>query len=194
LPRAFTGEVSLLSRARSCYPLAMTTAGGKPSTSTVMDLARTEPRTLISMLLATFFGAGFSPKAPGTVGTLAALPLYLALRRLSLPLYLAFAAKLFLAGAVASAEMERIWGRDPSRVVIDEVVGLLVALVSRPGRITEILVGTALFRFFDILKPPPVGILDKRLKGGIGVMADDVAAGLLAAAALALVRRKGWLA
>ncbi|HOJ13817.1 MAG TPA: phosphatidylglycerophosphatase A, partial [Deltaproteobacteria bacterium] len=58
-----------------------------------MDLARTEPRTLISMLLATFFGAGFSPKAPGTVGTLAALPLYLALRRLSLPLYLAFAAK-----------------------------------------------------------------------------------------------------
>ncbi|HWR67461.1 MAG TPA: phosphatidylglycerophosphatase A [Desulfomonilia bacterium] len=143
--------------------------------------------------IATFLGAGFFPRAPGTFATLAAVPLYLVVRRLPLPLYLAFVAKLFAAGVMASGRMEKEWGKDPSRVVIDEVCGLLVTLVTRPSGFREIALGTALFRFFDILKPPPVGTLDRRLKGGFGIMADDVAAGMLAALVMHVVRNRGWL-
>lgn len=148
---------------------------------------------LIARSIATFFGVGLLPKAPGTFGTLAALPLYCLLRRLPLPLYLAFIGKLFVAGLMASDAMEKEWGKDPSRVVIDEVCGLLVSLVARPKGIHEIALGTALFRFFDIVKPPPVGTLDRKLKGGLGIMADDIAAGLMAAAVLFMVKKSGWL-
>lgn len=143
--------------------------------------------------IATFLGAGFFPKAPGTFATLATIPLYLIIRRLSLPLYLAFIGKLFAAGVLASGSMEREWGKDPSRVVIDEVCGLLVTLMERPAGLKEIALGTALFRFFDIVKPPPVGTLDRKLKGGLGIMADDIAAGILAALVLHLIGRRGWL-
>jgi phosphatidylglycerophosphatase A len=146
----------------------------------------------LSKIFATFFGAGLSPRAPGTVATFAAIPLYLALRSLRLPFYLAITAKLFAAGALAAREMEKEWGRDPSKVVIDEVVGLLITLVSRPRGIKEILIGSALFRFFDILKPPPVSTLERKVPGGLGVMADDVAAGIMAALCLAAARRAGW--
>lgn len=150
-------------------------------------------RKTMAAVLSTFFGAGLAPKAPGTVGTLAAVPLYLALRKLPLPLYLAFVAKLFAAGVVASGEMEREWGKDPSRVVIDEVCGLLVALVSRPKSVRAVIAGFVLFRIFDILKPPPVSTLEKRLDGGLGIMADDIAAGAMAAGVLAVAKRLGWL-
>ncbi|HOS97174.1 MAG TPA: phosphatidylglycerophosphatase A [Deltaproteobacteria bacterium] len=143
--------------------------------------------------IATFFGAGLFPRAPGTFATLAAIPLYLVLRKLSLPLYLATVGKIFITGAMAAGEMENEWGHDPSRVVIDEVCGLLVSLVSRPSGVKEIALGTALFRLFDILKPPPVGTLDRRLKGGFGIMADDVAAGIMAAGVLFLVKKSGLL-
>lgn len=143
--------------------------------------------------IATFFGAGYFPKAPGTAATLATLPLYLILRRLPLPLYIFSLIKLVVLGVMASGAMEKEWGKDPSRVVIDEVCGILITLISRPGGIKEIALGTALFRFFDIVKPFPVGIIDKKVKGGIGIMADDVAAGIISALVLALVRRKGWL-
>ncbi|HPI92649.1 MAG TPA: phosphatidylglycerophosphatase A [Deltaproteobacteria bacterium] len=143
--------------------------------------------------IATFLGAGFFPKAPGTFATLATIPLYLITRRLSLPLYLAFIGKLFAAGVLASGSMEKEWGKDPSRVVIDEVCGLLVTLIERPAGFKEIALGTALFRFFDIVKPPPVGTLDRKLKGGLGIMADDIAAGILAALVLHVIRRRGWL-
>ena len=149
--------------------------------------------SVVSRTIATFFGAGYFPKAPGTFATLATLPLYLALRRLSAPVYLLALGKLIAIGTIASGIMEKEWGDDPSRVVIDEVCGLLVTLISRPKGLREIALGTALFRFFDIVKPPPVGIIDKKVKGGIGIMADDIAAGGLAALVLALVRKKGWL-
>lgn len=144
--------------------------------------------------IATFLGAGFFPKAPGTFATIATIPLYLLLRRLPLPLYVGFIGKLFVTGVIASGMMEKEWGEDPSRVVVDEVCGLLVALVERPAGMKEIALGTALFRLFDIVKPPPVGTLDKNLKGGLGIMADDVAAGIMAALVLKVVRRMGWLA
>jgi len=148
---------------------------------------------IINRTIATFFGTGYIPRAPGTAATLAALPLYLILRRLPAALYILSLGKLIVLGVIASDAMERQWGKDPSRVVIDEVCGLLITLISRPKGFKEIALGTALFRFFDIIKPPPVGTIDKRVKGGIGIMADDIAAGLISALILHIVRRKGWL-
>jgi phosphatidylglycerophosphatase A len=148
---------------------------------------------IVSRVIATFFGAGYFPKAPGTFATLATLPLYLILRRLPAPLYILSLGKLIVLGVIASDVMEKEWGHDPSRVVIDEVCGLLITLISRPKGFKEIALGTALFRFFDIVKPPPVGTIDKKVKGGIGIMADDIAAGVMSALILLMVRKKGWL-
>lgn len=139
-------------------------------------------------LVATFFGAGYIPGAPGTAATLATLPLYLAFRRLSLIRYLLFLLLVVVVGIVSSERMEKLWGKDPSKVVIDEVAGTLIALVSRPSGLREILLGMALFRLFDILKPPPVSTMEK-LEGGVGIMADDVVAGVLSALALAVVSK-----
>jgi phosphatidylglycerophosphatase A len=148
---------------------------------------------IASRVIATFFGTGYFPKAPGTFATLATLPLYMILRRLPAPIYILFITKLFALGVITSDIMEKQWGHDPSRVVIDEVCGLLVTLISRPKGLKEIALGTALFRFFDIIKPFPVGIIDRKVKGGIGIMADDIAAGVISALILSFVHKKGWL-
>jgi phosphatidylglycerophosphatase A len=141
--------------------------------------------------IATFFGVGFIPKAPGTVATVAALPLYILLRRLPPGLYLFVVGALTVLGVKVSGDMEREWGRDPSRVVIDEVCGILVTLISRPSGIRDIVLGTLLFRFFDIVKPPPIGIIDRKLRGGTGIMADDIAAGVISACILHFIRKIG---
>ena len=148
---------------------------------------------IASKAIATFFGVGYLPKVPGTFGTLAAIPLYLVLRRLPIFLYILILGKLIAVGIITSDIQEKQWGRDPSRVVIDEVCGLLVTLIARPIGFKEIALGTALFRLFDIIKPPPVGIIDRRIKGGIGIMADDLAAGAMSALILHVIRRRGWL-
>ncbi len=142
----------------------------------------------VSRLVATFFGAGNSPVVPGTMGTLAALPLYLLLSKLSLPRYLLSVGILAVLGVSAASRAEALWGKDPGRVVIDEVVGFLVTLVSRPKGIRDILIGFVLFRFFDVVKPPPARNLEA-LPGGFGVMADDVAAGAMSALLLAGIRK-----
>jgi phosphatidylglycerophosphatase A len=147
------------------------------------------PRS-VAKVIATFFGAGFSPRAPGTVGTLAALPLYLLLRKLKPIPYALVLLKLIAVGILASDKMEKEWGKDPSRVVIDEVCGLLLTLISRPSGFRDIALGTLLFRFFDIVKPPPINIIDKKVPGGLGIMADDLAAGCISACILGLIRKR----
>jgi len=141
-------------------------------------------------IIATFFFVGFAPKMPGTAGTIAALPLYCILRRLSLPRYLFSITMLSALGTVASDKMEDDWGKDPSQVVIDEVVGLLITLVTRPKTWPLILLGTVVFRLFDIIKPFPVGYVDKNVPGGVGIMADDMVAGALSACIVALAGKK----
>lgn len=141
-------------------------------------------------IIATFFCAGYAPKAPGTAGTIAALPLYGILRRLSLPRYLFATAIITLLGVFVSGKMEEQWGNDPSQVVIDEVVGLLITLVSRPKGWKEITLGVLLFRAFDIIKPPPVGYVDRNVPGGAGIMADDMLAGVISALLLFLVPKR----
>lgn len=135
-------------------------------------------------MLATWFGAGLLPKAPGTWGSLAALPFGLALTWLGGPwLLLAGAALAFLVGIWAGGRYARERGReDPGAVVIDEVAGQWIALIPALLDPRLIVLAFVAFRLFDIAKPWPIGLLDRGLKGGLGIMADDALAGACAAA------------
>lgn len=130
--------------------------------------------------IATAGGAGYSPVAPGTCGTLVAIPLAWALAGADWPIYLLVCAGLIAAGVWAAAVADRSWGtHDSGRIVIDEVAGYLVtmAAVDRSSAVL-LAAGFVVFRAFDIAKPPPVRWVDQRLGGGLGVVLDDVAAGL----------------
>lgn len=130
------------------------------------------------MLLAAWGPCGFSPIAPGTVGTLGAIPLAWALSRLGGPVYLAATAALLALGVIASGRAGRYWGiGDASPIVVDEVVGYLLTMAFVPFGVWTALAGFVLFRFFDMVKPWPISALD-RIKSGLGVMLDDVAAGV----------------
>ncbi len=143
----------------------------------------------IAIAIASWFGSGFAPKAPGTVGSLAALPLIWPLLYFS-PLWLVVVVTifLFLVGTWAAGVAGRAWGKvDHGAIVIDEVVGMILA-VSMPfyllGQWADLPMVAAVsfvtFRCFDIAKPWPVSLIDRRMKTGMGVMLDDVAAGLYA--------------
>lgn len=135
-------------------------------------------------VIATWFGAGLLPIAPGTWGSLAALPCALILVTLAGPwgLFLG-AALLFPIGIWASARTAQDRGQDdPGTVVVDEVVGQWLTLLPIAFDLWLYPVGFFLFRIFDILKPWPIGWIDREVKGGFGIMADDVVAGLYAAA------------
>lgn len=132
--------------------------------------------------LAAGFGAGFSPKAPGTVGSLAALlPWWFFLRHLPLPAYLAVLAIGFAVGVWASHwAIRQTKIEDPSLVVWDEYIGMWIALLMAPAGWPWMLAAFALFRLFDIWKPWPVSWADERLHGGFGAMLDDAIAGAYA--------------
>ncbi|MBK1691583.1 phosphatidylglycerophosphatase A family protein [Ectothiorhodospira mobilis] len=133
-------------------------------------------------LLAFGLGSGLSPRAPGTAGTLAAVPLFLLmLQGLPLWAYLLVTALAALAGIGLCGESARRLGvHDHPGIVWDEFVGLWITLIAVPAGWSWILAGFVLFRLFDILKPWPIGWLDRHLGGGIGIMLDDVLAGLYA--------------
>jgi len=128
--------------------------------------------------IATGFGSGFSPRAPGTVGTLAAMLPWFGLRLLPWPWYLAAIAAAFAIGIWASSwVVHRSGVNDPQVVVWDEFVGVWIALVAAPAGWPWALAGFALFRLFDIWKPWPVRWADRKVHGGLGVMLDDAIAG-----------------
>ncbi|UXI67757.1 phosphatidylglycerophosphatase A family protein [Tahibacter amnicola] len=131
--------------------------------------------------LASGFGAGLSPLAPGTVGSAVALLPYLWMRTLPLPLYLAIVVAVFLAGVAASAVVvRRLRVEDPGFVVVDEFVGQWLALALAPAGWPWMLAGFLLFRLFDVWKPWPVSWADRHVHGGLGVMLDDALAGVMA--------------
>lgn len=141
-------------------------------------------------LLATWGGSGYSPVASGTVGTLAAIPLYLWLARLSLPLYVLTLIAFFFLGCWVAGKAEIIFQeKDSGKIVIDEVVGYLVTMTAMPFDWRLIVAGFFLFRFFDIVKPPPANWFDRTVKNGYGVVLDDVAAGCYAWLCLFLLAR-----
>lgn len=143
------------------------------------------------VLLATWFGSGYLPKAPGTWGSLAALPFaWLILDRFG-ALALAIASVVVLALGIVAAErfMSLVDDDDPGAVVIDEVAGQWLALIVVPLDPVWFFFGFCAFRLFDVLKPWPVGALDRGCKGGLGVMIDDIAAGLYALGVLWVMQR-----
>jgi phosphatidylglycerophosphatase A len=142
--------------------------------------------------VATVFGIGYVPFAPGTFGSAAGLAVFAAVRAAGGPVVEALTIVLvFLVGAWAATAAETHFGHiDPGPVVIDEVLGMLVTLAFLPVSVTGALVGFVLFRVFDVIKPPPCNSLEA-LPGGWGVMSDDLMAGIYACVC---VRLLAWLA
>lgn len=141
------------------------------------------------VLLAAWGPCGYVPYAPGTAGTLGAIPLYLLLRHLSAPLYLLTVVGFTALAIFASEAAGRYWKVvDASPIVIDEVVGYLLTMALVPWSWGGALAGFLLFRIFDVWKPWPARTFDRRVKNGFGVVLDDVAAGVWACAALVLLR------
>jgi len=145
-------------------------------------------KTRLAILLATAGYVGHFPIAPGTAGSAAALLVFAALRFAGSPaLELAVIVVLFAAGCWAGSVAERHYARtDPGFVVLDEVVGMLLTLVLVPVTWSGALIGFFLFRGFDIVKPFPARQCE-RLHGGLGIMADDVVAGIYGNLALRLI-------
>jgi phosphatidylglycerophosphatase A len=140
------------------------------------------------VLLAAWGPCGYSPFAPGTVGTLGAIPLYLVLTRLPPAGYVVATAALTALAIAAAARAGAYWQVvDASPIVIDEVVGYLVTMMLVPFSWPSVLAGFLAFRVFDVLKPWPASAFD-RVKSGFGVVMDDVAAGVWAWVALAVLR------
>jgi phosphatidylglycerophosphatase A len=140
------------------------------------------------LFLAAGFGAGYSPIAPGTVGTLVAIPIYYFLSFIPFPLYELTLITFFFLSCWISEKAQRHWGkRDHPRIVIDEIMGFLITMLWLPKTTLFIILGFFLFRFFDIVKPPPIRLLE-RVKGGYGVVLDDVLAGVYANIVLQIVR------
>lgn len=136
-------------------------------------------------LLAFGFGTGLAPRAPGTAGSVLGAVLYLALSGLPLFTYVALLAVLFVAGVwLCGRTAEDLGVPDHGGIVFDEVVGVLVAMTALPLHWPWLLAGFLLFRFFDIVKPWPINVLDRRVKGGFGIMLDDLIAGIAALALL----------
>jgi len=139
--------------------------------------------------LAQGFGTGRAPRAPGTVGTLPGIGFYLLLAPLGWGVYLLATLVLFALGIALCDRAARLLGRDdPPSVVWDEIVGYLVTMSAVPPSLGAIVAGFVAFRVFDIWKPGPIGWLDRRVPGGLGIMLDDLVAGLFALATLHLGR------
>ena len=146
----------------------------------------------VAVAIASAGGAGFVPKAPGTAGAVVGVLVYLAMETLHASAYYPHAIiLLFIAGIWASSRVEHRYGHDSQRIVIDEVVGQMITFAVAAGRhqlsAFDIALGFGLFRLFDIVKPFPIRRLE-RFKGGLGIVADDVGAGVYALAVLSLIR------
>ncbi len=150
------------------------------------------PRSLLrdpGHCLALGLGSGCIRRAPGTWGTLAGLVLYSLVFWLPAPLYLGLIAAGFLAGIYLCARTARALGvHDHPAIVWDEFVGVWLALALQPTAPGWLLLAFVAFRVFDIAKPWPIGWLDRRMPGGLGIMVDDVVAGAYALALMALLQ------
>lgn len=145
------------------------------------------PKDLIKLsnpwhLLATGFGSGLAPIVPGTVGTLAAIPLYWVLAQLPFLLYLlAIVIAAIIGVTICQKTSDDMKVHDHGSIVWDEFVGFWITMAIAPTISWRwILAGFILFRFFDMLKPWPISWLDKHVSGGFGIMIDDIVAGFMA--------------
>ncbi len=144
---------------------------------------------------ATLFGVGKISKAPGTWGTLVTVPVVFLLSYLG-PLYYMGAIFFMLPFSIIAAEAyeKQSSGHDSKEIVIDEMIGFMIAMTWMPQTWQAYLAGFCLFRFLDILKPPPIRYFDRRVPGGLGVVLDDVVAGIVANIFLQLIySQTPWL-
>jgi phosphatidylglycerophosphatase A len=164
----------------------------------VGSMTETRPAPVWATLTATFFGAGRLRPGPGTCGSAITVLLWWLLARSIAPssrpwMAIALAAVAVLAGIPAATRVGRASGlKDPQCVVIDEVAGQLVTLIAAPITWQSLLLGFILFRAFDIVKPPPIRYLE-RLPEGVGIVVDDVGAGLYALAIVQMALHFGLL-
>ena len=144
----------------------------------------------VNKLIYSWFYLGFSPFAPGTMGTIGAIPLIILLSRFGLYWYLVITIVLMLLGCyLANIAAIDLKNSDPKQVVIDEVVGFLITMIALPINWQSILLGFICFRILDIFKPFPISYCDQKIKGGVGIMLDDVLAGIFACFLLHLLAR-----
>ncbi len=140
------------------------------------------------LLLASGFGTGFSPVVPGTMGTLLAIPFCFFLSFIPFPIYELTIVAFFFLSCWISESAQNYWGKkDDRRIVIDEIMGFFVTMMWVPRTTGFFVMAFFLFRFFDIIKPPPLRRLE-RLNGGFGVVLDDVGAGVYANVVLQVIR------
>ena len=145
-------------------------------------------------LAATGFGSGYAPLAPGTAGTLVGIPLYLVFSVLPWPLWLITVVAFTCLAWHVSEEAEKLFGRkDAPCIVIDEIAGLQWSLFLIAPTVLHMVLGFFLFRLFDIVKPFPARLFQERLPGGLGVVADDLAAGVYANVVLQVLIRLGGI-
>ena len=138
--------------------------------------------------LAFGFGSGLAPKAPGTFGTLVSIPLYWLISDLSISRYLATCLIVCLIGIyICGSTSKRLKLHDHPGIVWDEFTGFFITMIGISFSWTNVIIGFVLFRIFDIFKPWPINWLDKRVKGGLGIMIDDIVAGILAMGSLHLI-------
>jgi phosphatidylglycerophosphatase A len=165
--------------------------------TTIKSLTATD---YVAIGIATSGGAGFIPRGPGTAGAVVGLLAYLAMDWMQMGAWYLHAIIFFLiAGTWAASRVEGIYGHDSQRIVVDEVVGQMITFAAAAGRTPlsafNVLLGFGLFRLFDIVKPFPLRRLE-RIPNGVGVIADDVGAGLYASVVLTLwrdlVNWQGW--
>lgn len=148
------------------------------------------PRLLLNPvhLLSLGFGSGLAPRAPGTAGTLIAIPVYLLMTGLGPTMYLLVTLFLLYIGIhLCQATAQRLGVHDHPAIVWDEIVGYLLTMVAVPLGWIWIVAGFVLFRLFDIWKPWPIGYFDRRVSGGLGIMFDDLLAALYASIVLQLI-------
>lgn len=144
-----------------------------------------------SHFIAFGFGSGAVPFAPGTFGTLMAIPFYLAMQSLSHTMYLLLVVVITLASMWLCGKITKEIGvHDHSGMCLDEIVGYLVAMYGAPHGLSWIVWGFLLFRLFDIWKPWPIRYIDAQVQGGIGIILDDVLAGIYS---LILLRVLAWI-
>ncbi len=135
--------------------------------------------------LALGFGSGLVPVMPGTFGSLAALPILYAMGFVSLQIFIVITVVSFLVGIYLCGKTAGdLKVHDHGSIVWDEVVGMMVTFIAVPINPLSLLLGFLLFRFFDILKPWPIRVFDRRVHGGFGIMIDDIVAGAIACACL----------
>jgi phosphatidylglycerophosphatase A len=135
------------------------------------------------------FGSGLSPKAPGTAGTLITIPLVFFLQQQTLLVYTLVTLFVLITGPwVCGYAANKLQVHDHSAIVYDEIAGYLITMFMIPANWSLLLAGFVLFRFFDVVKPWPISWFDKNLQGGIGIMFDDVLAGVFSLIGLMLLQ------